>query len=97
MVGSFPKEAVRVIVPKAYDRSSNPYLPDVFTAQPMIKVLDPKMANIIAKIPFSVNGYKSLIPVQDPKTGKWTKQEEPPRVVPVPGRKDALPAVGGRP
>ena len=97
MVGSFPKESVRMVVPKAYDRSSNPYLPDVFTAQPMIQVLDPKMADIIAKIPFSVNGYKSLVPVQDPKTKRWTKQDEPPRVVPVPGRKEAPPTVGAQP
>lgn len=97
MVGSFPKESVRVIQRQAVDRSSNPFLPDKFVTAPMIQVLDPKMAEIVAKVPFSVNGYKSLIPVQDFKTKQWTKQEEPPRVVPIPGRSNVPPPAGGRP
>jgi len=95
MVGSFPKEAVRVIVDQARQRGNDPFRPTVFASQPMIQVLDPKMADIVAKVPFSVNGYKSVIRARDAQ-GREIKQDEPPRVVPVPGRKDARPTAGGR-
>ena len=99
LVGSFPREAVKVIMIKAYDRSVDPLMPLVAVGQPGIQVLDPKMAEIIAKVPFTVNGYDLPVSVRDPKTGQWKKEREPPRVVPVPGRREepaTQPAEGGR-